>query len=45
MTLIDLILISKGITLKGDLDNIELYRSTYDENKRSCKNFQIIIEF
>ena len=42
MTLIDLILISKGITLKGDLDNIELYRSTYDESKRNpVKTFKL----
>jgi protein involved in polysaccharide export with SLBB domain len=33
MTLIDLILISKGVTLKGDLKNISIYRSTYDETR------------
>ena len=33
MTLIDLILISKGITTNGDLGNIEIYRSTFDENR------------
>ena len=35
MTLIDLILISKGITLKGDLKNISIYRSTYDESRQN----------
>ena len=35
MTLIDLILISKGVTLKGDLKNISIYRSTYDESRKS----------
>ncbi len=34
MTLIDLILVSKGLTLKGDLNNIEIYRSTYDVTKK-----------
>ena len=35
MTLIDLILVSKGLTLKGDLKNISIYRSTYDESRQS----------
>jgi protein involved in polysaccharide export with SLBB domain len=35
MTLIDLILISKGVTLKGDLKNISIYRSTYDESRQT----------
>ena len=35
MTLIDLILISKGVTLKGDLNNISIYRSTYDESRQN----------
>jgi protein involved in polysaccharide export with SLBB domain len=35
MTLVDLILISKGITFKGDLDNISIYRSTYDETRQN----------
>ncbi len=35
MTLIDLILISKGVTLKGDLKNISVYRSTYDESRQN----------
>ena len=34
MTLIDLILISKGITTKGDLSNISIYRSTYDKSRK-----------
>ena len=34
MTLIDLILVAKGLTLKGDLNNIEIYRSTYDVTKK-----------
>ncbi len=32
MTVGDLLLISKGVTNLGDLDNIQIYRSTYDEN-------------
>ena len=35
MTLIDLILVSKGLTLKGDLNNISIYRSTYDELRQN----------
>ena len=35
MTLIDLILVSKGVTLKGDLKNISIYRSTYDESRQN----------
>ena len=35
MTLIDLILVSKGITNKGDLNNISIYRSTYDETRQN----------
>ncbi len=35
MTLIDLILISKGLTSKGDLKNISIYRSTYDDTRRN----------
>ncbi len=35
MTLIDLILVSKGVTLKGDLKNISVYRSTYDESRQN----------
>ena len=34
MTLIDLILIAKGVTLDGDLTNIEVYRSTYDKTRQ-----------
>ena len=34
MTLIDLILVAKGVTLKGDLNNIEIYRSTYDITRK-----------
>lgn len=33
MTLVDLILIAKGITKNGDLSNIDIYRSTYDEDR------------
>ena len=33
MTLVDLILMSKGITKNGDLSKIEIYRSTYDESR------------
>ena len=33
MTVIDLILMSKGITTNGDLNNIEIYRSTYDKER------------
>ena len=33
MTLVDLILMSKGITKNGDLSNIVIYRSTYDEGR------------
>ncbi len=33
MTIIDLILVSKGITKNGDLNNIEIYRSTFDESR------------
>ena len=35
MTLIDLILISKGLTTKGDLNNIKVYRPTYDETRKN----------
>ena len=35
MTLVDLILMSKGITRNGDLSNIEIYRSTYDEDRKN----------
>jgi len=35
MTLIDLILVSKGVTLKGDLKNISIYRSTFDESRQN----------
>ena len=35
MTVIDLILMSKGITKNGDLSNIEIYRSTYDEDRKN----------
>jgi protein involved in polysaccharide export with SLBB domain len=35
MTLIDLILVSKGVTLKGDLKNISIYRSTYDDSRQN----------
>lgn len=42
MTLIDLILIANGVTLKGDLNSIEIYRSTYDETKKvPVKTFKI----
>ena len=33
MSVVDLILMSKGITKNGDLSNIDVYRSTYDENR------------
>ena len=33
MTIIDLILMSKGITEKGSYEDITVYRSTYDENQ------------
>ena len=33
MTLVDLILIAKGITKNGDLNNIYIYRSTYDKDR------------
>ena len=35
MRIIDLILISKGVTSKGDINNISVYRSTYDESRQS----------
>ncbi len=35
MSLVDLILISKGVTLKGDLNNITIYRSTYDDSRQN----------
>ena len=35
MTIVDLILISKGITKNGDLKNIEIYRSTFDESRKN----------
>ena len=35
MTLIDLILIAKGLTLEGDLNNIFIYRSTLDEDRKN----------
>jgi protein involved in polysaccharide export with SLBB domain len=35
MTLMDLILIAKGLTLEGDLDNIYIYRSTLDEDRKN----------
>jgi len=35
MTLVDLILMSKGITKNGDLSNIEIYRSTFDEDRNN----------
>lgn len=35
MTLIDLILIAKGVTLRADLSNIEVYRSTYDKTRQA----------
>ena len=35
MTVVDLILMSKGITKNGDLSNIEIYRSTYDEDRKN----------
>jgi protein involved in polysaccharide export with SLBB domain len=33
MKVADLILMSKGITKNGDLSNIDIYRSTYDEDR------------
>ena len=33
MTVIDLILMSKGITEKGSYSDITVYRSTYDETQ------------
>ena len=33
MTIVDLILLARGITKEGDLSNIEIYRSTYDEDR------------
>ena len=45
MTLIDLILISKGVTLKGDLKNISIYRSTYDESRQNpVQNFKVSLD-
>ena len=35
MSLIDLILISKGVTSKGDLKYISIYRSTYDNSRKN----------
>ena len=35
MTLIDLILLSKGLTAKGDFKNISIYRSTYDDSRQN----------
>ena len=35
MTVVDLLLMSKGITKNGDLSNIEIYRSTYDEDRKN----------
>ena len=35
MTITDLLLIAKGTTLKGNLNDIEVYRSTYDETRKS----------
>ena len=35
MTVIDLILLSKGITVKGDINNILIYRSTFDETRKN----------
>ena len=39
MTLIDLILVSKGVTLKGDLKNIEMYI-----DDKLIKNFNAVID-
>ena len=45
MTLIDLILISKGVTLKGDLKNISIYRSTYDESRQNpVQTFKVSLD-
>ncbi len=33
MTVVDLIFMAKGITEKGDISNIQIYRSTYDEDR------------
>ena len=35
MTLIDLILISKGLSSNGDIENIVIYRSTYDNSRQN----------
>ncbi len=45
MTLIDLILVSKGVTLKGDLKNISIYRSTYDESRQNpVQTFKVSLD-
>jgi protein involved in polysaccharide export with SLBB domain len=45
MTLIDLIFVSKGVTLKGDLKNISIYRSTYDESRQNpVQNFKVSLD-
>ena len=42
MTVIDLILLSKGITVKGDINNILIYRSTFDETRKNpMKSFKV----
>ncbi len=35
MTLLDLILIAKGLTIEADLKNIEVYRSTFDKSRQN----------
>ncbi len=45
MTLIDLILVSKGVTLKGDLKNISIYRSTYDDSRQNpVQTFKVSLD-
>ena len=45
MTLIDLILVAKGATLKGDLKNISIYRSTYDNSRQNpVQTFKVSLD-
>jgi protein involved in polysaccharide export with SLBB domain len=45
MTLIDLIFVSKGVTLKGDLKNISIYRSTYDDSRQNpVQTFKVSLD-
>jgi len=45
MTLTDLLLISKGVSLKANLNDIQIYRSTYDEtNQNPIKSINLSID-